>query len=247
MATPITFTQIDSVPDILPANRHKLIFPSMGGNASGLTLRYVSVQLPTEGIAQITIPYLGHPISFRGGTTSEHTVTVEFNEDSAGTTLNTLYAWMGLVRSHKQGQGGYKKEYAKDGELHVFDTTGVPTHKFTLLNMWPFNITLPQNGQDSAAYQVSVQFSVDGVDLTTSTEYEPATGNDAVNNVYGNPYSEVGSGITDSVLNMSNGTVLGAGTSGSSLGLSGGISLSSSGATISLGTFSLKFGSLFKF
>ena len=253
MARPVLFTEVDSLPDILPANRHKLMFPNIAGvDGNKLMLHGVSITIPTRGIAQIPVKYLGHGVSFRGGSTSEHVITVEFYEDSAGFVLKALSNWMNIISDKTTGGGGYKNEYAKDGTLYVFDTTGNATHSFLFKNMWPFNIAFPQLGQDSAPFQVTVQFSVDVVDLNSSYSLRTATtGKRRTSETWGNPYSDTNSSSKSTLYNLTNGAIVGLGSQYGGIGLASGVSISASGlgvgGSISLGAFKMNFGSLFGF
>lgn len=241
MARPVTFTEIDRMPDVLSTNRHKIVFPDVPGmSGEPLTLRNTSVTLPTTSIAQIPVRYLGTQVSFKGGSTSEHVLGTEFYETSDGAVLNGLNSWMNVVHNKKTTGGGYKVEYARRAELHVFDTTGVATHIFSLLGVWPMSVSYPQFGQDSGPFQVTAQFSVDAVDLNASKYLMSAsTGTTRTNQTFGNPSSMTNFGSMSSVFNMSNNSLLGVGSYATSgLGVSG---------TIGFGAFRVNFGALFSF
>lgn len=263
MARPVTFTEIDSTPDIISTNRHKLVFPDIDGvDGYTLALHSVGINIPAYALSQISVKYLGNTTIFAGGSASEHVLSVDMLENSDGVVLQSLRKWMSIIRSNKDGSGGYKQEYAKDALLFVFDSTGNVTHSFTLINVWPFSIGHPQLGQDSAPFQLSVQFSVDAVDLDNSYAY-PSTGNTASSNTYGNPYSVSNFASQSPVFNLSNGSIVNLGSSpgglslngsasfGGLLDFSGGVSLGSNGlnigGSVSLGAFNMNFGSLFSF
>lgn len=166
---PISFEQINSIPDILPNNRHELRFPTISdSDGYQLTLRHGHVTLPQASIGQVQVKLLGHRVAFAGGMAHENSMTVTFLEDSAGTVLQALIAWMEIARNRNTGGGGLKSEYAANGTLYMHDTNGDKVHTFTLFNMWPMAVSYPDMGEESGPSEVEVTFSVDAVDLETS-------------------------------------------------------------------------------
>jgi len=163
---PISFEQINSIPDTLPNNRHEVMFPSIqNSDGYALTLRHGHVTLPAATLGQVKVKFLGHSIAFAGTLATENSVTVSFLEDSEGTVLQALTAWMQIARNRETYEGGLKSEYAANGEVYMYDTRGEKVHTFVLYNMWPMVITYPDMVEESGPAEVEVQFSVDAVDL----------------------------------------------------------------------------------
>lgn len=101
---PISFSQINAIPDVLPNNRHELMFPSIqGSDGYALTLRHGHVTLPQAQIAQIPVKFFAHSVAFAGSLSAENSMTVTFLEDSNGTVLQALIAWMQIARNRETG------------------------------------------------------------------------------------------------------------------------------------------------
>ena len=163
---PITFSQINALPDALATDRHELVFPSIQDvDGYELTLRHTTVTLPAIGIAQIRVKYLGYPIAFRGGDTFDNVLNVSFQETVDGAVAKALLAWSQVARNRNTGEGGLKSEYSANGQFTIYDTTGSPSLKFVAYNMWPFMVTYPNWSEESGTAHIDVQFSVDAVDL----------------------------------------------------------------------------------
>lgn len=163
---PITFEQINAIPDPLPNNRHELRFPSIA-NSDGyaLTLRHSVVSLPAATLGQIRVRILGHSVAFAGGVAHDNIMSVSFTEDSEGTVLRALISWLEVARNRDTASGGLKSEYAADGQLLLHDTMGNIVHRLTLHNMWPMSVNYPEMGEETGPATVEVQFSVDAVSL----------------------------------------------------------------------------------
>lgn len=167
---PISFEQINAIPDPLPNNRHELRFPSINGaDGYDLTLRHGHVTLPAATYGQIRVSMFGHKVAFAGNVAHDNTLSVTFTEDSQGTVLQALIAWQQLARNVETGTGGLKQEYAANGELYMYDTMGNKVLTFILFNMWPMVVNYPDMGEETGPAQVEVQFSVDAVDLKSNS------------------------------------------------------------------------------
>lgn len=161
---PITFTQINSIPDILSVDRFTLMFPSVQGvDGEALTLRHAEVTIPKRGIAQIGVKYLGHSTHFRGSSENDNILSVSFFEDSEGTTTDALFAWLKLVRNSEDGTSLLKEQYAQQATLYIYNTIGEPALTFELINIWPMSVTFPELSEQSGPAKLQVEFSVDGV------------------------------------------------------------------------------------
>ena len=174
---PITFEQINAIPDVLPNNRHELRFPSIAGsNGYALTLRHSAVSIPAATLGQIRVRLFGHSVAFAGGVAHDNIMSVTFTEDSEGTVLRALISWLEVARNRDTASGGLKSEYAADGELLLHDTMGHIAHKITLHNMWPMAINFPEMGEETGPATVEVQFSVDAVSLELKNSSQHQTG-----------------------------------------------------------------------
>lgn len=163
---PISFNQINSLPDILGSDRFMAMFPNLpgGGEGRGLTLRNVEVTLPPFENTQIIAKILGWSIAFAGRRTQQNSLTMAFYEDYTGYTHNTLLSWQNVVSGFVSPIGMFKKDYATDVEIRVFDTTGQVSLQFRANNVWPMRVTPAPLTDSNEPYRVDVDFSVDSVD-----------------------------------------------------------------------------------
>lgn len=184
---PVEFSEVDAVPDILATDRFSLYFPTIA-DADGydLLIRNVSVQLPTESIGHIKKRYLGHPIGFAGGVTTDNQITCEFYEDRAATITKAFTSWMKIIRDKHSRNGGLRREYSANGKLKAYDTVGKAAIVYTLYNMFPVSMQHPDYGEGSSPAKVSVVFNVDAVDIDDSAMPSHSTGKTRTSNaIYG--------------------------------------------------------------
>ena len=174
---PVTFSQINALPDVLSTDRHELVFPTITDiDGYELTLRHTTVTLPATQIGQVRFKYLGFPIARRGGDAFDNILNVSFNETVDGVVTRCLTAWQQVARNRETGAGGLVSEYAANGQFTIYDTVGEPVLKFVAYNMWPMIITHPNWSEESGAAHIDVQFSVDALDLVQDGGNEYGSG-----------------------------------------------------------------------
>lgn len=181
---PISFNQINCLPDILGSGRFMAMFPNLpgGGEGRGLTLRNIEITLPPFENTQIIAKILGWSIAFAGRRTQQNSLTMAFYEDYTGYTHDALLRWQNTVSGFVSPIGLFKKDYAIDVEIRVFDTTGQVSLQYRANNFWPMRVTPNALTESSDPYRVEVDFSVDSVDYLSVV--------DEVGGVYyGNAYS----------------------------------------------------------
>lgn len=170
---PISFKQINSIPDIMNSERFMVMIPNLPGGGTGekLTIRNVDVTLPPMEVAQILVKILGWTLAFAGRRIQQNSLTMSFYEDSAGTVTNALAKWQDACAGFVNAGGLLKKDYTRDFEVKAFDSTGKAALVFHCNNCWPMRITHPQLSSDSnAPYRVDVDMSIDSVDLLGITD-----------------------------------------------------------------------------
>lgn len=160
---PVRFQEIDSI-EFVSVSRFKFNVPSLPVS-DGRILAIVngSVHLPAEGVAHVVKRVYGHPIGYRGGVTFDNVLTAVFNETAKGDVMKSLFAWLDLVRSRDYGTSRPKSYFAKFAQLELYTTSGEIYKKIDLINLFPFNITWPEFGEQDGPVQFTVEFSVDRV------------------------------------------------------------------------------------
>jgi len=162
-----SFEQTVSIGDILPNNKYSLYFPTLPNGVEGktLTLRNAGVSLPTAEVGQIVVKTFGWGIAFAGRRSPVNTFSATFVETLNSPTMHSLYGWQDMCSGFKSSLGSKKSEYAVNVKLVVKDNTGKYALECKLHNVWPKSITLDALAEDSSALEVSVDFSLDAVDL----------------------------------------------------------------------------------
>lgn len=165
---PITYTQVESAGDPLPNNRAVLYFPQIPDvlNGNDLTLRHTTVSMPPIQIGQVIVKQLGYSIAFAGIRTQQNTFNVEFVETTGAPVTKTLLRWSDIAAGFKSQLGKLKADYAVNCQCIAYDSTGATALVTTLYNVWPINVTYGQYTEDSGPSMVSVDFSVDCIDVT---------------------------------------------------------------------------------
>lgn len=165
---PISFDEIASIGDQLSSDRFTLYLSGVEGDRI-LTLQQATVSIPAHEVSQILVKIFGWPVAFAGRRVQENSFNVNFYENVFAQTSTALLNWQKLAAEFEKAGGAPRNEYAKKAKLEVYDTTGKSALTFNLNNCWPMRITHPEGSEDTAAYQVSVDFSVDSVDFVGLT------------------------------------------------------------------------------
>jgi hypothetical protein len=163
---PVFFNELNSLPDILSGDRHKIIFPSLPGvNGDLLSKLYESSSLPTVGVGHTVVKLFGHSVAHAGSLEFDNQFSVNFHEIVTGGVSLSIYNWMKLVRDSDSGVSVSKLNYAVDMPVFIYDTTGKAALTYTLLNAYPIAKEPAELGETPGPYAFTVQFSCDGLDL----------------------------------------------------------------------------------
>ena len=163
---PMTWNQVNQMPDIAANNRFKVFFPTLDGiDTKPLTDLVHGVSLPQNGVGHIQVRLFGSSIAFAGSRVFDNTMQVSFYENVKGQGLSAIEAWKSKIRT-RNGARNRKFAYAKNGTLEIYDTTGETIYSIPLNNMWPMTIEYPQLDEaGSAPMEFNVTFSVDFAEL----------------------------------------------------------------------------------
>lgn len=165
----ISFGDINAQPDIL--DQIGFLFdlgsiPGPGGNTQHLSIKCLNVPLPGMSQEDMKVPLHGTQVGFRGRRTYPGTISPTFYEDSQMKTLDALRYWLEYTVGSESGNSqGYKKDYAVEANLIVFDTTGkaIKAHIIEGCRIQDVpDVTF--DGSSSAPVQVAPTFAYDRID-----------------------------------------------------------------------------------
>lgn len=164
----ISFREINAQPDILDQTGFLLDLGTLplGGSSQNLAIKCLNCPIPGMGNEAMKVPLHGHTFGFRGRRTNPGTFSPTFYEVSDMSTLDVLRLWLEFtVGSESGNSGGYKREYAVDANLIVYDTTGkaIKAHiiEGCIIQDVP-DVTM--DGSSSSPVQVAPTFGYDRVD-----------------------------------------------------------------------------------
>lgn len=166
---PISFSEVNSMPDILSNGRFTVFFPSLpngGGDGKPLSLSNTEITLPAYETAQIIVKIMGWSIAFAGRRIQNNTLSMSFLETVEGNVHPALVNWQIAAAGTLNAGGMRKNDYSIEAMISVYDTTGRVSLNFIANNVWPMRVTpttLSDDGSQPA--RVEVDFSVDSVDL----------------------------------------------------------------------------------
>lgn len=181
---PITFNQINAQPDIISSERYMALFPKLPGGVTSDTLTVLNceVTIPPFETAQIIVKIMGWSLAFAGRRVQQNTLSMGFFENINGSVHYSLLSWQKSCHGFLNATGMYKKDYAVDIELRVYDTTGTVSMSFRVNNAWPMRVTPPPLTEGAQPYRVDTDFSVDSVDFLAVVDEEQRT-------IYGSSYN----------------------------------------------------------
>jgi len=162
-----TFNQVAAAGDVLPHNRHSLIFPNLpnGGNGYDLSIRNTTVSFTPWEVGQIIVKMYGWSVAFAGRRNNPNTFSCAFLETTDAPVIKTLLGWQSACSGFKKPNGLLKSKYAVKAKLYVYDTAGNKAFTVILYNVWPQSITFSDIQEDSGAAEVTVNFSIDAMDI----------------------------------------------------------------------------------
>lgn len=176
---PISFAEVNSMPDILSTGRFTVFFadlPNNGGQGRSLSLSNVEVTLVTYDVAQVIVKMMGWSTAFAGRRVQANTFNMSFVETVRGNVHRQLLKWQDAAAGIRRAGGFMKTDYASEINIQVYDTTGKVSLSFNAINAWPMQVTPTQLQDDgSTPAHVECTFSVDAVDLEGVGEDETGT------------------------------------------------------------------------
>ena len=166
MATRVTLSQINSLPDLLPTDNFILMLGTVpgGGNANNLALKMTDCTLPGVTTDSFKVKLFGHTVTHRGMRNTANVLTATFVEDSTYDSTTVLYNWHSYVVNVQTGLStGNKNSYTdSSATLYVFDQTGAVSASYQFIGLYINDIADSQlNGESTQVMKITAQFNYD--------------------------------------------------------------------------------------
>lgn len=143
---------IPNLPNGLSENPLPLLLQMRTGTKPGLTIAAQEVQV------------FGHTIEYAGNLTYNHDLSFEYVENRSLQIHKIIEGWMELIRNHETQHGAYKADYARNGDLTIFDNKGEVVAEYTIINMWPTTLgDISFDGSTATVISVSITWKFDSV------------------------------------------------------------------------------------
>jgi len=136
--------------------------PGVGTFDNALRMQCQSAVKPGMTINAVEVQVFGHTLEYAGNLTYGHDMSVEYVENRSAQITQTLEAWAEYIRSRESQHGAFKKEYARDGTLTIYDQKGAKVIEYKIENM--FVTTVPDlsfNGSSASIITLSASFKYD--------------------------------------------------------------------------------------
>lgn len=163
----ISFTQINSLPDILDASAFELVMGNipLAGGTQDLTLKCQQVSIPGYSNEAFEALLHGHVLKFRGRKMYPRTLSVTFLEDSTFATWNKLKLWDEFIAGTDSGNSqAFKEIYTINPSLVIYNTIGAVASTIKFENFFIQEVSDVQlDGTSSQALNVQAMFSYDRI------------------------------------------------------------------------------------
>lgn len=159
--------EIQSIPDPMLSDNFELLFPNIPGAQGDTATRALRLQCkntikPGTQMEDVPVELFGHRAMHAGRRTFSNEISVEFIEDAFGTIGKSLESWVEWVRSKRTQSGHFKRDYAQDAVLNIFDQEGNQVLSYKIVNMWPSNVPDETfDGSSATAISLSCSFKYD--------------------------------------------------------------------------------------
>lgn len=172
MGKPTILSVAASILDPLLSDNFELEFPNvpLGDSTIPLLMQCQSAQKPGVTVNPVEVQVFGHTLEYAGNLTYSHDLSVEYIENRKMEITRLLEKWAEYIRAHETQHGAFKKEYARDAYLRVFNNKGDLVYEYLIVNCWP--TTVPEiafNGSSASAITMSVTFKYDWYELRTGS------------------------------------------------------------------------------
>ena len=161
-----TLSDVLNVHDPMLNDNYDLVFAKVPGNGGAdnrqLTIQCKTANKPGTTMAEVEVELFGHKVMHGARRTWSNTLTIEFVEDANGKITHAIEAWVEWIRETQTQHGHFKKDYASDAVLHIYDQEGNTTMTYNIYNCWPSEVPdLQFDGSGGQALTLSCTFKFD--------------------------------------------------------------------------------------
>lgn len=157
------------LPDPLLSYNFDLLFTRVPGNSGNagreLTIKCQSSALPGLQLEQQTLGLHGVEVSYAGRQLWNKTFQAQFVETRDGNTRRAFKNWVEFARNNRRGTGTYKRDYAVDAIMRLYDDVPNAIETSKIVGTFPTQVDdLSMDGSQGNIVMVSVTFSYDWVE-----------------------------------------------------------------------------------
>lgn len=153
-----------AIPDPLLSDNFQLNFSSVpsGDKALPLLMQCRTASKPGVTLNSAEVQLFGHTVEHATNKTFGHDMSVEYVENRTLDIHYILENWTNFARGTQSQHGAFKKDYARDGVLTVFNQKGDVVAEYVVVNCWPSSVPDTSfDGSSSNIISVSVGFKYD--------------------------------------------------------------------------------------
>lgn len=156
---------VSGLPDPLLSYNFDLIFPTIpggGGSSRALTVKCMTTSLPGMQLEQATASLHGVEVSYAGRQIWTKTFQATFIETRDAATRKTFRRWIEFARNNSRNAGHYKKDYAVDGVMMLYDDIPAIILETKIVGMFPTQMDdVAFDGAAGTIVTSSITFSYD--------------------------------------------------------------------------------------
>lgn len=170
-------SEVLAVPDPLYSDNFELYFPvlptgvgTVGAATTGLRVQCKQATIPGISNEAQDITIHGFKISTAGRTVFSNTLSVTYMESNTLIIQRTLKNWVNVVRDFRDQVSLGKAEYAKNGELIVYNELGKRITSYNLVNCFCVEVQdVNMDGTGANLIDINATFRYDFADESSNS------------------------------------------------------------------------------
>lgn len=113
-------------------------------------------------VQQAEMELFGHKTVHAARKTFSNSMSISFHESYDGVINTTLEDWSEMCRETDTQSGNFKRDYATNAVMTIYDQTGAEALNYTIYNIWPTEVPDAQfDGSGGTAMTVDATFAYD--------------------------------------------------------------------------------------
>ncbi len=156
--------EVLNVGDPMLNDNFDLVFTRVPGGGDNRTLRVQckSGVKPGMSVQQAEMELFGHKTVHAARKTFSNSMSISFHESFDGVINTTLEDWSEMCRETDTQSGNFKRDYATNAVMTIYDQTGAEALNYTIYNIWPTEVPDAQfDGSGGTAMTVDATFAYD--------------------------------------------------------------------------------------